>query len=102
MFSELQDLSEKVMLPWKLLPPEKDGRIVQYDQRETIIHVPPCNPYNEAALADREIMVLLVNSTPRLLALFQCLSRIKDMDSDLRTVGDLDEVIKLYGELDGK
>lgn len=35
---------------------EKGGRVIANDERQTIIHVPPCSPFNEQAIADAKLI----------------------------------------------
>jgi len=41
---------------WYYEGAENGGRIIANDDRKTIIHIPPCNPYNEQAISDARLM----------------------------------------------
>lgn len=50
--------------PWFYEGAECGGRVLACDDRETIIHQPPCNPWNEQVRADAR----LIAAAPDLLA----------------------------------
>lgn len=49
--------------PWHYEGAEDGGRVLAMDDRQTIVHQPPCNPYNEQVRADAR----LIAAAPELL-----------------------------------
>lgn len=48
--------------PWHYEGAEDGGRVLAMDDRQTIVHHPPCNPYNEQVRADAR----LIAASPRM------------------------------------
>jgi len=52
---------------WRYEGAENGGRVLAMDARKTIIHEPPCSPFNEQAITD----AMLIAAAPDMLAALQ-------------------------------